>query len=125
MEETKKKILFVEDQAAILLALSETLEKAGFEVIIAPDGLMGRDLALAEHPDLIVLDVIMPKMDGITLYNTIRNDQWGSQVRIIFLTNVTGNPKLEEASKHPLTQLVMKNEIILDDFTALVKKTLA
>jgi len=123
--EKKKKILIIEDEDAIRTALADVLKKDGFEVLSAPDGLAGRDTALKEHPDLIVLDVIMPKLHGIEVYSTIRGDDWGSNVKIIFLTNVGTDIKVQEAAEHPQTQLVVKNLSNLDDFVVLVKKTLS
>ena len=63
-----KKILVVEDDEAISKALQTKLVNEGYEVIVATDGAEGVELALSEKPDLILLDVILPVMDGITVW---------------------------------------------------------
>ena len=60
----KKKILVIEDQLDMLMGLKDNLEFEGYEVITAVDGLKGLELARTEKPDLIILDIMLPKMDG-------------------------------------------------------------
>ncbi|GKV62584.1 hypothetical protein LMRF06_1582 [Listeria monocytogenes] len=59
------KILVVDDEASIVTLLQFNIEKAGFDVVTAEDGRTGYELALSEKPDLIVLDLMLPEMDGI------------------------------------------------------------
>jgi len=61
----KTRILIVEDEPAMVAGLRDNFEYEGYEVISAPDGVAGLDRALAEHPDLVVLDVMMPRMSGL------------------------------------------------------------
>ncbi len=84
-----KKILIVEDEAILLRALSDRCREEGFDVLEAKDGEDGLSLALEEHPDLILLDILMPKMDGIAMLQNMRQDEWGKHVPVIILTNVT------------------------------------
>lgn len=65
MGSTLVKILVVDDEASIVTLLQFNIEKAGFEVVTAEDGRTGYELALSEKPDLIVLDLMLPEMDGI------------------------------------------------------------
>ena len=60
-----KKVLVVDDEQSILTLLQYNLRQAGYEVITAMDGEEGRDLTLSEKPDLVVLDLMLPKMDGV------------------------------------------------------------
>lgn len=83
-----KKILLIEDNISLSKMYMEKLHMHGFEVLGALDGEEGFNLALKHHPDLIVLDVIMPKMDGMTVMKKLRQDPWGRSVPIILLTNV-------------------------------------
>ena len=80
------KILIVDDDAGIRLLLSKFLQRQGFETIIAEDGLQGVELAKEHHPDLIMLDVVMPRMDGLTAARLIKFYKPLSNVPIIFLT---------------------------------------
>jgi len=86
-----KKILIVEDDAILLLTLADNLIQEGFDVIKAKDGEEGLATALCEHPDLILLDILLPKMDGFTLLKKLREDKWGKHVPVIILTNL-GSP---------------------------------
>src|SRR4051812_26570151 len=90
MSDTQNKsILFVEDEIAQREPLVEMLSGSGFTVFQAADGKQGLELALKEHPDLILLDLIMPEMDGVSFMKTLRQDPWGTNVPLIMFTNVS------------------------------------
>lgn len=84
-----KTILFVEDEIAQREPLVEMLSANGFTVLQASDGRQGLDLALKEKPDLILLDLIMPEMDGVSFMRSLRQDDWGANVPLIMFTNVS------------------------------------
>ncbi|MBC2167346.1 response regulator transcription factor [Listeria booriae] len=69
------KILVVDDESSIVTLLQFNIEKAGFDVVTAEDGKTGYELALAEKPDLIVLDLMLPEMDGIEVCKQLRQDK--------------------------------------------------
>ena len=77
------KILVVDDEKSISKIIAYNLKKEGYEVLCADDGEMGLQLALSEKPDLILLDIMMPKMDGYEVCRKIREQ---SNVPIIMLT---------------------------------------
>jgi DNA-binding response OmpR family regulator len=77
------KILAVDDEPLYLRLLKVNLETEGYEVITAPDGENALELVTSQHPDLVILDVMMPKLDGITTCERIRQF---SNVPVIFLT---------------------------------------
>ena len=80
-----KKILIVEDETPLRNAVSDILTFEGFGVLQAKNGQEGLDIALAEHPDLIVLDIMMPVMDGMASLRKIREDEsWGKNAHIVF-----------------------------------------
>lgn len=82
-------ILVVDDEIILTKTIEEKLISEGFDVITAENGLEGLQLALAEHPDLILLDLLMPQMDGMTMLKKLREDEWGKTVPVIILTNLT------------------------------------
>ena len=84
--EAKKKILIVEDSKLLQAVVQDALQSAGFEVYQADNGLLGLETAKHIHPDLILLDVMMPVMDGLTMYQQLRQDDWGKTVPVIMLT---------------------------------------
>jgi two-component system alkaline phosphatase synthesis response regulator PhoP len=84
-----KRILIVEDEAHIRLLIEQTLEDledAGVELLSAADGAQGLDLIRAKHPDLVLLDVMMPVMDGFEVCRRLRDDPANAATRVIFLT---------------------------------------
>ncbi len=83
-DDSKKKILIVDDEPSIRDLLVFNLEKEGYKTITASDGEEGITLALTQNPDLILLDVMLPKADGLTVCNKIR--QTMSKVPIIMLS---------------------------------------
>ncbi len=70
-----KKVLVVDDEQSILTLLQYNLRQAGYEVITAMDGEEGRDLTLSEKPDLVVLDLMLPKMDGVEVCKQLRQQR--------------------------------------------------
>ena len=83
-DDSKKKILIVDDEPSIQDLLVFNLEKEGYKTITASDGEEGISLALSQNPDLILLDVMLPKADGLTVCKKIR--QTMSKVPIIMLS---------------------------------------
>ncbi|KKW10912.1 MAG: Response regulator receiver protein [Parcubacteria group bacterium GW2011_GWA2_49_9] len=88
----KKVLLVTEDEPSLRGALRDTLLGEGFVVLEAVNGVEGVKTALRERPDLILLDILLPKMDGIAMMKTLRGEnEWGKNVPIILLTNVSPN----------------------------------
>lgn len=79
----------MEDERSLREAIADVLYLKKFLVIEARNGKEGVELALAKHPDLILLDQIMPEMDGMTALKKIREDVWGATVPVIVLTNLS------------------------------------
>ena len=103
-----KKVLIVEDEKAILSALSAGFDRKEIEVLTALDGDEGLKIALREHPHLILLDLVMPKMDGITMLEKLRKDKWGKDVKVIILTNLDDQKKVAEAVQHGVFDYFIK-----------------
>ena len=83
---SKKRILVVEDEASVIKILTRRLETSGYEVLAAFDGAEGLEKALSEKPDLIVSDIMMPKMDGYTFIKKLRANPAGVHIPVIILT---------------------------------------
>jgi DNA-binding response OmpR family regulator len=81
-----KRILVVEDEPRVMKVLEKRLELAGYEVITAMDGVAGLELAKTGKPDLVVLDLMLPGMDGREVCWAIRHDPERSQLPILMLT---------------------------------------
>lgn len=81
-----KKILIVDDEPNIVMALEYALKKNNFEVFIARDGEEAIQIAKDKSPDLVVLDIMMPKVDGFEVLNFIKNDTDLKETKVIFLS---------------------------------------
>lgn len=89
-----KKILVIEDELAYAKLLREQLSARGFEIIEAGNGEVGLKMAKSTKPDLILLDIRMPKMDGMTMLNLLRKDEAIKNTKVIILTNLEPNDKI-------------------------------
>lgn len=94
----QKTILVVEDEKPLRDILIDILHRENFKTLQAKNGAEGVKTALAKHPDCILLDLLMPEMDGMTALGKIRKDAWGAKVPVIILTNLSAtNEHLVEA----------------------------
>ncbi len=85
----QKTVLIVEDDDNIRDLVLIALKPKGHALLQAKNGAEGVELALANHPDLILLDLMMPVMDGMTAFKKIREDAWGKNVPVIIMTNLS------------------------------------
>lgn len=81
-----KRILLVDDEPNILLLLGSRLRSEGFEVMTAKDGQAGFDMAKKEKPDLIILDLMLPKMDGYKVCGLLKKDSRYTKIPILMFT---------------------------------------
>ncbi|MCL5017149.1 MAG: response regulator [Patescibacteria group bacterium] len=126
--ENKKKVLIVEvveDDAPLLSVLSERFKGEGYNVITAMTGEDGLDLALKNKPDLIVLDIVMPKMDGLTMFRKLRQDSWGKKAKVVLLTNLSADDRITKAvTELEPSYYLIKTDWKLDDIVEKVKSCL-
>jgi DNA-binding response OmpR family regulator len=115
----QKKILIVEDEPVLMEPLEEKLSRKNYAILKATNGKEALDMALAHHPDLILLDIVMPVMDGISVLKALRKDEWGKEVKTIILTNLTEGRMLKEGEEQHVLDYLVKADWTLDD---LVKK---
>jgi CheY-like chemotaxis protein len=105
-----KKILIVDDEEDMREILKDKFLTCGFSVSLAKDGEDGLKTALSEHPLVILLDIAMPKMDGLQMLEKLRHDEWGSHVPVVLLTNISDMHKIEEAQKMGIQEYMLKAE---------------
>jgi CheY-like chemotaxis protein len=125
-EMDKKRILIVEDEEAIQKAVSETLLNQGFIVLTANNGEEGFAVSLKEHPDLILLDIFMPRMDGLVMLQKIRSDEWGKKVPVIILTNLnpSSNSVINSVLKNEPAYYLVKSDVKLEGIVEKIKEVL-
>ncbi len=120
--ENKKKILVVEDEATLQKALNDVLAQEGYEVLSALDGAAGLDLAKKENPDLILLDIILPKMDGFDVLRGLKEED--SKIPVIVLTNLSDINDIQKALDLGATTYLVKADFHLEDVLKKVKEVL-
>ena len=125
MDGKKTRILIVEDEEILLTALSEELAQEGFEAIGAKDGVEGVEKAVTEKPDLILLDLVMPRLDGIGALKQMKENQSIRDIPVVILTNLSDYDKVSDAlslgamdylvkANYRLEELVNKIRTILE-----------
>jgi two-component system alkaline phosphatase synthesis response regulator PhoP len=119
-----KKILVVEDEQILLKDLADKFTKEGFEVFTAGDGQEGLNIAFKNHPDLILLDIVMPIMDGMTMLYQLRKDLWGKSAQVILLTNLTDSGKIADSFLENVHDYLVKSDWTLDEIATKVKSRL-
>ena len=121
-----KKILIIEDEKDIREAIAEMLSRNNFMPIEAKGGKEGVELALSKHPDLILLDLLMPEVDGITALKEIRADKWGVDVPVIILTNLsaTSEKMVKEMVEYKPAYYLIKSDWKLYDVVKKIKEIL-
>lgn len=122
----KKTILVVEDTESLSNVLKSELSQDGFEVITASNGEEGLAMADEKHPDLILLDIVMPEMDGMTMYKKLRESDWGRDALVIVLTNLPAkfSQEFSEILKADGVEYVVKLDTEITDIVAKVKQKL-
>ncbi len=82
----KQTILIIDDSKDLRETMSDILELKGFDTLVADQGQSGIDIAFSNHPNLILLDLRMPDIDGFEVIRRIRKDEWGATAKILVLT---------------------------------------
>lgn len=121
-----KTILIIEDEKSLRNALVDILRLKNFLPLEAKNGREGVRLAFRKHPELILLDLIMPEMDGMTALKKIREDAWGKKVPVIILTNlseINGNI-VDDAAAHIPTHYLIKSDWKLHDIIKKIEEVM-
>ena len=128
MENTKlRKILVIDNDEPTLNAIIAKLDLRGFETLKAMDGQKGLSMALDYHPDLILLDIIMPKLNGLETMKKIREDlSWGKNVPIILLTNLSPDNEdiMKSINKNEPSYYLVKTNFTLDEVVDKIQEKL-
>jgi DNA-binding response OmpR family regulator len=119
-----KKILFIEDEAALQKTFRDILEKEGYQMISALDGESGLRLAKSQKPDLILLDLILPKKDGFEVLKELKEDEATKGIPVIVLTNLEDIESVEKAIELGATTYLVKAQYTLEEVIQKVKKAL-
>ena len=117
-----KTILFIEDEAALQKTLGETLRSEGFQVISALDGEQGLRMAEEEKPDLILLDLVLPKMNGFEVLKRLKQEKETKGIPVIVLTNLEQAKDVDKVIELGGTTYLIKSDYSLEDLTTKIKQ---
>lgn len=118
---TKRKILLGEDDKFISRAYNIALTKAGFEVILAADGLEVLKELRADRPDLLLLDIIMPKKNGFEVLEEMKNDGNLKDIPVIVLSNLSQESDMERCRKLGVADYIVKSNSSIKSLIARVQ----
>lgn len=120
----KKKIVLVEDDKVLSDALFDGLKEAGFEVLRAFDGEEGLKLVEKEKPALVLLDILMPKMDGLTVAKQLKSNPETKDIPIIILTVLEKGEPVAESLASGVCDYLVKSNFKIEEIVAKVKEKL-
>ena len=121
MNEQKKKILLVEDDMALAAVYRSRLEIEGFDVREVHNGEDALSATVEYRPDLILLDVMMPKISGFDVLDILRNTPETANVRIVMLTALSQPKDKERAESLGVDDYLVKSQVVIGDVVARVK----
>jgi DNA-binding response OmpR family regulator len=119
-----KKLLIVEDEVALSQVLSDRFTDEGFTVQTAVDGVEGLAKALKWKPDMVLLDIVMPRMDGMTMLHKLREDPAGKTMPVILLTNLSDTEDVYDAMANGVYDFLIKSHWNIDELVREVENKL-
>lgn len=120
----QQKILIIEDDGFLLQMYSSKLAMEGFKILDAVDGEKGLRVAKKELPDLILLDLLLPKKDGIWVLEGLKKDAQTSQIPVMVLSNIGQKDKIDRCFELGAVDYLIKAHFIPSEVIAKIKKTL-
>lgn len=119
-----KTILFVEDEYALQKTFGDILEKEGYKMVLVSDGESGLRLARSIKPDLILLDLILPKMHGLAVLEQLKKDAETQNIPVVILTNLEGMEEINKALELGAKAYLIKTNYGLKEVIEKIKKAL-
>ncbi len=117
-----KKILIIEDESALQKTLGEVLSQQGHEVLSALNGEVGLKLAQSEKPDLILLDLVLPKIHGFDVLKKIKENPETKEIPVIILTNLESIENIKKAIELGATTYLVKADYSLEELTSKINQ---
>jgi len=125
MTDTRARVLLAEDDRMLRTAAATMLRRSGFDVVTAEDGEQALALAETARPEVILLDLLMPKVDGFEALRRLRASPATREVPIIVLSNLGWDDEVQGALAGGATAFLVKSALSLADLVAEVRKVLA
>ena len=119
-----KTILVIEDEVSLRMAMVSKIAEERFQTIEAENGQQGLKIALEKHPDLIVLDLMLPVMDGMAFLTELQKDPWGKDAKVIVLSNLSPHDLEEKGAILKEYPFFEKTKLVLENFLESIKLSL-
>lgn len=119
-----KTILFIEDESALQKTFGDVLKQEGYKIIPALDGEEGLRLAKKERPDLILLDLVLPKTHGFDVLKKLKEGEETKDIPVIVLTNLEGVEEVDRAIELGATTYLVKAQYSLEEVVEKINKAL-
>lgn len=120
----KIKILLVEDDVFLSNIYAKKFESEGFEILAALDGEKGLRLALSKEPDLILLDLLLPGIDGFEVLKGIKNNELTKNIPVLLLTNLSQKEDIQKGLSLGANDYLIKTHFMPSEIVAKVKNFL-
>lgn len=117
-----KKILLIEDEEDLTDLYKIKFDQEGFQIIIAHDGAEGIKLALKEQPDLILVDLVMPKMDGYQVLEKLRSQAKTKNIKTYVFSNLGQEKEIEKGFKNGANGYLIKSNLTPTELVETVEK---
>ncbi len=124
MPDTPPKLTIVEDDTSIAYMYQVKFQNSGFDVTMAKNGEEGLRVIEANRPDIILLDLKMPIMDGAEMLDRLRNTDWGKDIKVIVLTNISRDEAPHTIRHLGIAHYIVKSHTTPAQILDLVKQTL-
>lgn len=118
----EQKILIVEDEADIRKPIVNKLRRFNYTVLEAVNGIEGLEIYKKENPDLVLLDIVMPEMDGLEMLKQLR--AFDKNAQVLILTNMSDRNKLAEAVELEAVEYLIKSNYSIDELVGKIVKRL-
>lgn len=120
----KKHILLVEDDFVLLEIMQKYLAGAGYDIAIAQDGAAALEALQKEVPDLVLLDIILPKLDGFGVLKAMRDDPRTAKTKVVILSNLSSDDDIRKGMEFGVIEYIIKAEKTPDEIVETVNRVL-
>src|SRR5258706_12658817 len=117
-----KKIVIADDEQFIALAYQDGLTRAGYQVFVANNGVQTLEQVKAHNPDLVLLDLIMPKKDGFAVLKEMKAAPEMANIPVLILSNLSQATDAEETKKLGAVDFIVKSDVWLQELIDRIKK---
>ena len=121
MADEKPTVLVVEDDPRLLRVYQAKLSQQGWAVLTAADGEVGSQVAREKHPQVVLLDLMLPKKDGFGVLSDLKNDQGSANVKVLILSNLGQQADIDRGKTLGAKEYMVKSDFSLDAIITKVK----